>query len=42
MGEHRDESERAIRSAVALYARKGNAVAAGRAQELLPDRQGGR
>ena len=40
--EQREESEHAVRSAVALYARKGNAVAAERAQQLLPDRQGGR
>ena len=32
----REESEHAVRSAVALYARKGNAVAAARAQQLLP------
>jgi len=42
MSEQREESERAVRSAVALYERKGNAVAAERAQQLLPDRQGGR
>ena len=33
----REESEHAVRSAVALYARKGNAVAAARAQQLLSD-----
>ena len=38
----REESEQAVRSAVALYARKGNAVAAARAQQLLSDPQGGR
>jgi hypothetical protein len=32
----REESEHAVRSAVALYERKGNAVAAARAQQLLP------
>jgi tetratricopeptide (TPR) repeat protein len=38
----REESEHAVRSAVALYAQKGNAVAAARAQQLLSDPQGGR
>ena len=38
----REESEHAVRAAVALYERKGNAVAAARARQLLPDRQGGR
>jgi tetratricopeptide (TPR) repeat protein len=40
--ERREESERTARAAVALYGRKGNAVAAARAQSLVPDRQGGR
>ena len=38
----REESEHAVRSAVALYAQKGNAVAAARAQQLLSDPEGGR
>ena len=43
MSERREESERAARAAVALFERKGNAVAAERAQQLLPtNRQGGR
>jgi tetratricopeptide (TPR) repeat protein len=36
MSERREESERAVRAAVALFERKGNAVAAERAQQLLP------
>jgi tetratricopeptide (TPR) repeat protein len=39
---HREESEHAVRSAAALYAHKGNAVAAARARQLLSDLQGGR
>ena len=42
IGGHGDESERAVRSGIASYTRKGNAVAATRAQQLLPDRKGGR
>ncbi|NUT54489.1 MAG: hypothetical protein HOQ03_00715, partial [Thermoleophilia bacterium] len=38
----REESEAAVRRAVALFERKGNAAAAERAQQLLRDRQGGR
>jgi DNA-binding SARP family transcriptional activator/class 3 adenylate cyclase len=34
---HREESEQAVRSAAALYARKGNVVAAARAQQLLTE-----
>jgi hypothetical protein len=40
--DRRDESANAARAAVALYERKGNAVAAARAQALLPRREGGR
>ena len=36
MSERREESERAVRAAVALFERKGNAVAAERAQQRLP------
>jgi len=36
-----EESEHAVRSAVALFARKGNAVAAAQAQQLLSDPRGG-
>jgi ATP/maltotriose-dependent transcriptional regulator MalT len=41
MSGHREESERAARAAVALYERKGNAVAAARVQPVLRRRQGG-
>jgi tetratricopeptide (TPR) repeat protein len=37
--EQDQDSEHAVRSAVALYTRKGNAVAAEQAQQLLPDRR---
>jgi hypothetical protein len=36
---HLEKSEHAVRSAAALYARKGNAVAAEQAQQLLPNRR---
>jgi DNA-binding SARP family transcriptional activator len=39
--ERRDESERAARTGLALYERKGNAAAAARARALLRDRGGG-
>jgi tetratricopeptide (TPR) repeat protein len=42
ISERREEMERAVRTAVALYERKGNAVAAEQAQHQFLLRQGGR